>query len=158
MKTAPEILKDYYDFMPDDPIVKIRVSIILEAMEEYHSQFALTKEMSPRVAKLIIQIRDLFIEAKDTPLDTMEEIWHFLYQIASPNYDKECSDVWSELELLAIFSVEQGKERPTITDEEIEKCARDFIMKHSNYSRAGLIIGAKAMRDGLISIANEKTK
>ena len=64
-------------------------------------QIELSNEISPRVAKLIIQIRDLFIEAKDTPLDTMEEIWHFLYQIASPNYDKLCEDVWSELEEIA---------------------------------------------------------
>jgi hypothetical protein len=57
--------------------------------------------MNPRVAKLIIQIRDLFIEAKDTPLDTMDEIWHLLYQIASPNYDKLSDDVWKEIEDLA---------------------------------------------------------
>jgi hypothetical protein len=57
--------------------------------------------MSPRVAKLIIQIRDLFVEAKQTPLDTMEDIWHFLYQIASPNYDKECMEVWDEIEKIA---------------------------------------------------------
>lgn len=82
----------------------IPVSEVKRLMEEYRnqSQKMPTDEMSPRIAKLIIKIRDLFIEAKSDPLDTMEEIWHFLYKIASPNYDKLSEDVWKEIETIAL--------------------------------------------------------
>ena len=43
----------------------------------------------------ILKIRDAMIE-KD-----YNEAWHWLYQIASPNFDKNCEDVWTELEKLA---------------------------------------------------------
>ena len=53
------------------------------------------KEMSPRVAKLILQIKDSVIR------DDMEDVYHYLYQIASPDYDKLFDDVWSEIEEIA---------------------------------------------------------
>jgi hypothetical protein len=50
-------------------------------------------ELSPRVAKLILEIRDCFVK------DDMEEVWHLLYQIASP----ECLLInpWTEIERIA---------------------------------------------------------
>jgi hypothetical protein len=63
----------------------------------------LTKDMTPRVAKLIIQIRDLFI-TQSNPAEINEETWHLLYQIASPNFDKNYDEVWKEIESLSELS------------------------------------------------------
>lgn len=58
------------------------------------------KEMSPRVARLILKIRDRICEGGDE-LDAIEDIWHNLYQIASPEFDKLADDVWTEIESIA---------------------------------------------------------
>ena len=110
MKTAEEILIEH-KLCPEDMAHYKIWDYVLEAMEAYHSQHTLSREMSPRVAKLIIQIRDLFIEAKDSPLDTVEEIWHFLYQIASPNYDKMSDNVWKEIESIALAEPTAEKDK-----------------------------------------------
>jgi len=64
-------------------------------------QIELPSEMSPRVAKLILQMRDIYIQAYTIDDPNVEEMWHLLYQIASPNYDKLSDDIWSEIEKIA---------------------------------------------------------
>ena len=58
-------------------------------------------EISPRVAKLILQMRDIYIQTDIIDDPNAEEMWHLLYQIASPNYDKLYENVWSEIEKIA---------------------------------------------------------
>ena len=58
-------------------------------------------EISPRVAKLILQMRDIYIQTDIIDDPNVEEMWHLLYQIASPNYDKLYENVWSEIEKIA---------------------------------------------------------
>jgi len=53
------------------------------------------KHYSPSVAKKLLIIRDALIK-KD-----YEEAYHQLYSIASPNFDKNCDEVWDELEKIA---------------------------------------------------------
>lgn len=53
------------------------------------------KEVSPRVAKLLLGIRDELAKLDQCP----EEAYHLLYQIASPNFDK--TEPWAELEKIA---------------------------------------------------------
>jgi len=107
MKTAEEILKNYTTYLDRFGIKNIQVRYALEAMEEYASQFNPTEEItdkdmdeeiSPRVAKLILKIRDSYIE------QDFEDVWHFLYQIASPNFDK--FQAWGEIERIAMHNNE----------------------------------------------------
>jgi len=113
MKTAEEIRKftkelyaancnDYFFSNVDEAFHKgIEIGV------EYTSQFNPTKEItdkdmdeeiSPRVAKLILKIRDSYIE------QDFEDVWHFLYQIASPNFDK--FQAWGEIERIAMHNNE----------------------------------------------------
>jgi hypothetical protein len=52
-----------------------------------------THMLPPDVSEKILKARDAFVE-KD-----YEEVWHWLYSIASPNYDK--TDPWEDLERMA---------------------------------------------------------
>ena len=108
MKTAEEILSKHMNnenIYSKKDIEKNKD--ILAAMEEYTSQFNPTEEItdkdmdeeiSPRVAKLILKIRDSYIE------QNFEDVWHFLYQIASPNFDK--FQAWGEIERIAMHNNE----------------------------------------------------
>ena len=51
--------------------------------------------MNKAEAIKILKIKDAMIK-KD-----YNEAWHWLYQIASPNFDKNYEDVWTDLEKLA---------------------------------------------------------
>jgi len=51
--------------------------------------------LSPDIAENILKVRDAIIE-KD-----YDEAWHWLYTIASPNYDKTADEVWTDLERIA---------------------------------------------------------
>lgn len=65
---------------------------IIEWLDE--STAPVEGEMSPRVAKLILAIRNELVKP-----DALEA-YHLLYQIASPNFDKQ-GDVWEEIEQIA---------------------------------------------------------
>ena len=54
---------------------------------------AVSRSLQPDVAKKILKARDAFVE-KD-----YDEVWHWLYSIASPNYDK--TEPWEDLERMA---------------------------------------------------------
>ena len=66
-------------------------------MKAYNTE--LKDEVSPRVAKLLIEIRDYIVQYGDT--HDSEEIYHILYKITSPRFDKLHDDVWKELEEIA---------------------------------------------------------
>jgi hypothetical protein len=152
MKTESEIEK----ILIDSPIhfalgdLHLLAEFITGKLNE-SAESPVLPEISPRVAKLIIQIRDLFIEAKDTPLDTMDEIWHLLYQIASPNYDKLSDCVWKEIE-----SIAQSKAMPQVSDElnDIIDCIIKFDFNESLTAKGEYFEvirrDLKAMRDGKI--------
>ena len=55
------------------------------------------------LAKKLLLIRDAIIQ------EDYDEAYHQLYSIASPNFDKDCDNVWKELEELA--SLEAGEEK-----------------------------------------------
>jgi len=50
---------------------------------------------SPEVARKLLQIRDLLIVAVPGKADD-DELYHILYSIASPNFDK--TNPWEEME------------------------------------------------------------
>lgn len=52
--------------------------------------------ISPYVAWCIMNARNAIVKDND-----LEEVYHFLYKIASPNFDKDSHEVWKELENLA---------------------------------------------------------
>jgi len=52
-----------------------------------------SSSLPPDVAEKILKARDAFVE-KD-----YNEVWHWLYSIASPNYDK--TEPWKDLERIA---------------------------------------------------------
>lgn len=55
-------------------------------------------QFSPAVAKCLIEIRKALLE------EDINEAWYWLYQIASPNFDKlsvELDEWWTELEKVA---------------------------------------------------------
>jgi hypothetical protein len=52
-------------------------------------------EMSPRVARLILQARDALY------VDDYAEAYHNLYAIASPKFDKQHADVWTDVDRIA---------------------------------------------------------
>lgn len=54
---------------------------------------AVSSSLPPDVAEKILKARDAFVE-KD-----YDEVWHWLYSIASPNYDK--TEPWEDLERMA---------------------------------------------------------
>jgi hypothetical protein len=61
----------------------------------------LKHEVSPRVAQLIVNIREALIQ------DDIADAWHNLYQIVSPNFDltsEEFEKQWIELERIASFN------------------------------------------------------
>lgn len=49
--------------------------------------------LSPEIAGKILKARDAFVEGD------YDNVWHWIYSIASPNYDK--TDPWEELEKIA---------------------------------------------------------
>lgn len=53
------------------------------------------RQYSPEVAKKLINMRDEYIKGD------FEEVWHILYTIASPNFDKYSDEVWEEMERMA---------------------------------------------------------
>ena len=54
---------------------------------------ALSNSLPPDVAEKILRARDAFVERD------YDEVWHWLYSIASPNYDK--TEPWEDLERMA---------------------------------------------------------
>jgi hypothetical protein len=104
-QTAEEIVKENFhgldSVIEDKSILKFYKGLIVTCLEGYASQFKLVRkitdeEISPRVAKLILKIRDSYIE------QDFEDVWHYLYQIASPNFDKVFDNVWSEIKDIAM--------------------------------------------------------
>lgn len=71
----------------------INESIVYRAMEAYAQEFADQQQIPKDVAEKILKVRDAFIERDPS------EAWHWLYNIASPNYDKK--EPWEELEMIA---------------------------------------------------------
>lgn len=65
----------------------------IKLLESSESTEPVEGEMSPRVAKLILAIRNELVKPN-------VEAYHLLYQIASPNFDKQ-GDVWAEIEQIA---------------------------------------------------------
>ena len=72
---------------------------IAEQMEMYHVEqlrigiCAVSSSLPPDVAEKILKARDAFVE------QDYDEVWHWLYSIASPNYDK--TEPWEDLERMA---------------------------------------------------------
>ena len=66
---------------------------VIEDINQFAEDYA--KEDKIEWAYKIIKARDAFIEGDNS------EVWHQLYSIASPNFDKKQVDVWTELEQLA---------------------------------------------------------
>lgn len=58
-----------------------------------YQEFADQQQISKDVAEKILKVRDAFVERDPS------EAWHWLYSIASPNYDKK--EPWEELEMIA---------------------------------------------------------
>jgi hypothetical protein len=54
---------------------------------------AVSSSLPPDVAEKILKARDAFVERD------YDEVWHWLYSIASPNYDK--TEPWEDLERMA---------------------------------------------------------
>jgi hypothetical protein len=52
-----------------------------------------SSSLPPDVAEKILKARDAFVERD------YDEVWHWLYSIASPNYDK--TEPWEDLERMA---------------------------------------------------------
>lgn len=69
------------------------VNVILELTQPEAP--AVVAEMSPRIAKLILQIRDALV------LKNWDEAYHCLYQITSPKFDKYSDTLWKDVESLA---------------------------------------------------------
>ena len=61
--------------------------------------------MDKATAIKILKIRDALIE------EDYQEAWHWLYQIASPNFDKNYEDTWTDLEKLAENETYQSHKR-----------------------------------------------
>jgi len=53
------------------------------------------KSFSPAVAKGMLAVRDAIVERD------IDEAYHQLYMICSPNFDKMSHEVWAELEAIA---------------------------------------------------------
>ena len=54
---------------------------------------AVSSSLPPDVAEKILKARDAFVERD------YDEVWYWLYSIASPNYDK--TEPWEDLERMA---------------------------------------------------------
>lgn len=63
----------------------------IEKVDRYRE--ALEAEMSPRVASLLIKVRD------EIAKENISEAYHALYQIASPDFDK--TEPWEKVEKIA---------------------------------------------------------
>lgn len=68
-----------------------------KAMNEELSQPSclgtVSSSLPPDVAEKILKVRDAFVKRD------YDEVWHWLYSIASPNYDK--TEPWEDLERMA---------------------------------------------------------
>lgn len=51
--------------------------------------------LSKDIAEKILKVRDALA------VNDSDEAYHWLYQIGSPNFDKDSEDVWRELELIS---------------------------------------------------------
>lgn len=62
--------------------------------------YAATKSYSPEVARHLLKMRDLLIQRGDTDID---EVYHELYQIADPTFEKKnlIGETWAEMERIA---------------------------------------------------------
>jgi hypothetical protein len=90
--TAPEILTEHFEELLKDKSGTMQLhDVCIKSMQVFAAQEvgAYKKEM----AEKILKIRDAIVE-KD-----YDEAWHWLYSIASPDYDK--LEPWEELERLA---------------------------------------------------------
>jgi len=65
----------------------------IEAHDRVLALFSIGKSLPPDVAEKILKVRDAYV-AND-----MEDVWHHLYSIASPNFDE--LEPWEELEKIA---------------------------------------------------------
>jgi len=63
----------------------------------------LSRDMSPRIAKQLLLIRDALIK------DEGDEAYNLLYEIASPNFDKMHDEVWKEVESIASELCDAGQ-------------------------------------------------
>ena len=67
-----------------------------ETYEKIASRIEISEELIEKAeAYKIIKMRDAFVE-KD-----FDEVWHWLYQVVSPNFEKHSDEAWAELEQLA---------------------------------------------------------
>jgi hypothetical protein len=57
-------------------------------------------QFSPNVAKKLLECRDLLIESEN---DNSEQVYHILYSIASPEFNKS-GNVWNEMERIAAIT------------------------------------------------------
>lgn len=69
---------------------------VIDLMEGY----AASKPYSPEVARHLLKMRDLLIQRGDTDID---EVYHELYQIADPTFEKKnlIGETWAEMERIA---------------------------------------------------------
>jgi len=143
-KTAEEVLRNYTTYLDRFGIKNIQVRYVLEAMEEYASQFQqpITNEMIEEELGRYIDKCPQYL-SKRTQYQMRFAIKYFIK--------------WA-LSLKA--------QQPGITDEEIEKWAEkwelndkvfeDTIMPFIFEYKTGLIHGAKAMRDNEIKDNKQK--
>lgn len=87
-----------------------------ERADEFTNSFnsALSAHVSQETAPLLAEIDRLKKERHDWACNILKvrdalaendqnEAYHWLYQIASPNFDKDSDEVWQELEALALL-------------------------------------------------------
>jgi hypothetical protein len=71
---------------------------------QYYEKGELKNEMSPRIAKIILNIRDACLNSEK---DLLDEVWHNLYEIISPDYDKLSAKIdkeWEDIKNISLFN------------------------------------------------------
>jgi len=86
--------ESFEPYFPPDKNKLIKLQSIAALLNRAPSGEETKEEISPRVAKLILGIRDALA------LDNEKEAYHLLYQITSPKFDKT-TELWKDVEAIA---------------------------------------------------------
>jgi cell division protein FtsB len=75
----------------------------IDEVEGLKAEVERLKQQRYNWAGFILKVRDALVE------NDVEDAFHWLYQIASPNFDKYSDEVWKEIEELATTLNQQSK-------------------------------------------------
>ena len=95
LKVEITAFKLVIDEITDGDCLKQSKAKLSAEIKELKAEVERLKQQRSSWARFILKVRDGLVE------NDAEEAYHWLYQIASPNFDKDIDEVWKEIEEMA---------------------------------------------------------